>query len=93
MSNRRMEIIGASVVNGFGDLGQSLGCEPAFRVSRHFVSRRGRETLSTNSSYFMPGINVMWGTAVPLLCTCIRLGQHNDPLNMSGNLFEQTPIS
>ncbi|EIE18637.1 hypothetical protein COCSUDRAFT_45133 [Coccomyxa subellipsoidea C-169] len=32
MSNRRMEIIGASVVNGFGDLGQSLGCEPAFRA-------------------------------------------------------------
>ncbi len=34
LSNRRMEIIGASVANGFGDLGQSLGCDPAFRVGQ-----------------------------------------------------------
>ncbi|BDA49842.1 probable acetylxylan esterase / glucomannan deacetylase [Coccomyxa sp. Obi] len=31
LSNRRMEIIGGSVVNGFGNLGQSLGCDPIFR--------------------------------------------------------------
>ncbi|CAL8464289.1 g3824 [Coccomyxa elongata] len=50
LSNRRMEIIGASVANGFGDLGQSLGCDPAFRsedsvlafgplVANHFGAR------------------------------------------------------
>ena len=29
---RRMEIIGASIMNGFGDLGSDMGCQPTYKV-------------------------------------------------------------
>ncbi len=29
---RRMEIIGASIMNGFGDLGSDMGCQPSYKV-------------------------------------------------------------
>ena len=34
---RRMEIIGASIMNGYGVLGDDRGCQPSYQVRRYSV--------------------------------------------------------
>ena len=71
LNNRRMEIIGASVVNGFGDLGQSLGCDPAFRVSLGDAAARRAPHLElgslTNDAREMQECFISRGTH-PVMC-------------------------